>query len=447
MSEPAAKSRHPELRPAIDLDDFERRLRDQPVGTEPNHDPLAELARLVNGEADPFRNVFAESPAGHTRTPYLRPVEPAAPDPQAPSYDPHFDTRLGRLPPESTYDDAQYVPAAYAGQAAAYDQSAQYGQQHYAQDPQSYAAAGYGEPRYDERDYQHGSAAYQPAGRDDPDAPWLDPVMMAPPPHDLSEDYRPRRSRRAMYLMSAALLIVAGGIAGTLTLRAKSNASGEMPTILALNGPVKVQPVQTLSDAPKLGVSILERGSSNIADSKVVESQEQALDLAQAARSARAAAPASAPSRPDNGEPVTLAPPPPPSAATNSIFAEPKRVKSVTVRPDGTIVQNAAPAPTPRPDSMGALMAASGAVPASQTPTTPKLGVSSPNVTGSVPSRSGTRVASAPSQGLADAGAILQIPPPPQTIPPTVPRAPQAAAPQRQVASLAPAAPAAAAPR
>ena len=53
MSEPAAKPRHStDLRQAIDLDDFERRLRDQPAGVEPNLDPLAELARLVGGEND-----------------------------------------------------------------------------------------------------------------------------------------------------------------------------------------------------------------------------------------------------------------------------------------------------------------------------------------------------------------------------------------------------------
>jgi hypothetical protein len=440
MSEPAAKSRHSlDSRPVVDLDDFERRLRDQPVGAEPNQDPLAELARLVSGDNDPFKDVFAEAPAGQGRAPYLRPVENVAADPRAPAFDPRFDERFALLQQEPSQDHGYAPQACHDQHAQAAYEAGQYGhQQHYTPE-QPYAAGGYAEQGYDAR-YDQAHPAYA-TGREDPDAPWLDPVMMAPPPHDLSQDHAPRRSRRAMFLMSAALVVVAGGIAGTLTLRSHSPTSGDMPTILALNGPVKVQPVQTASDAPKLSVSILERGSSNINDSKVVASEEQALDLNQAARTARASAPPSQPSRSDDGAPVTLAPPPPASAATNSIFAEPRKVRSVVVRPDGTIVQSAAPAPTPRPDNMGALMASSGAIPAAQTPTTPRLGVSSPTVTGSLPTRTGTRVASAPSQGLADAGSILQVSPPPQTVPP------QSAAPARQVASLAPPAPAAAATR
>ena len=51
MSEPAARIRQP-----IDLEEFERRLRAGAHVTKPEHDPLAELARLV-GEDDPFSGI------------------------------------------------------------------------------------------------------------------------------------------------------------------------------------------------------------------------------------------------------------------------------------------------------------------------------------------------------------------------------------------------------
>jgi hypothetical protein len=431
MSEPAAKPRHStDLRQAIDLDDFERRLRDQPVGAEPNPDPLAELARLVGGENDPFKNMFAEQAPAAARGGHLRPVQPVAVDPYAPAFDPQFDARFGgRLSGE--HASANHQPQ-QDPQNFYQDHQSQSYQQSYEQPEAAYAALHQTEHQPYGQEYQ----AYGATDRNDPNAPWLDPAMMAPPEHDLSEDYRPRRSRRATLLIGAALLIAAAGIGGTLALRSRASVSGEMPTIMASSGPVKVQPAQTAADAPKLAVSILERGSSNIADSKVVESEEQPIDLSQAARTARAGAPASRPAKSENGAPVTLAPPPP----APSIFAEPKRVRSIAVRPDGTIVQNA-PAPTPsaRPNDIASLVASSGASPGgSQTPSSTK---GSPQVTGSNPApKQVTRVASAAPQGMVDAGGGMTMPP--QTVPPT-PRAP--VAPRQQVASVAPASPAASA--
>ena len=56
MSEPVAKQR-----PMINLDEFERRLR-QPAAAPQRHDddPLAELARLVGSEQDPYQTVFRD---------------------------------------------------------------------------------------------------------------------------------------------------------------------------------------------------------------------------------------------------------------------------------------------------------------------------------------------------------------------------------------------------
>ena len=74
MGEPANK-----LRAEIDLGEFERRLR-APSSSPANHeDPLAELARLVDGKTvsggnDPFRELFAPRPAPASRAPAAVPA-------------------------------------------------------------------------------------------------------------------------------------------------------------------------------------------------------------------------------------------------------------------------------------------------------------------------------------------------------------------------------------
>jgi hypothetical protein len=174
----------------------------------------------------------------------------------------------------------------------------------------------------------------------------------------------------------------------------------------------------------------LERGASNASQTKVVQNEEQPVDVGATARVS---------GRPvrvtDSGGPVTLAPPTPPPVA-NSIFAEPKRVKAVSVRPDGTIIDGntptttapaqraeaaaaasptsptpaapaASPFPAPRPMDMGSLVAAmtpsntpgSGQKPAARAPdpkpvtskpiVKPAAVASAPATTGSIPSSSG----------------------------------------------------------
>ena len=63
MVEVAAKQH-----PTVNLDEFERRLRGPLPSARDSDDPLAELARLVNGEGvrpptDPFKAMFAASSA------------------------------------------------------------------------------------------------------------------------------------------------------------------------------------------------------------------------------------------------------------------------------------------------------------------------------------------------------------------------------------------------
>src|SRR6185437_9493105 len=63
MSEPVAKQR-----PMINLDEFERRLKRPAPSSQGGDDPLAELARLVGNEQDPYQRVFQERPQGRPQS-------------------------------------------------------------------------------------------------------------------------------------------------------------------------------------------------------------------------------------------------------------------------------------------------------------------------------------------------------------------------------------------
>ena len=77
--------------PAIDLTEFERRLRGPQPSNPRAHDPLKELARLLNGNeaaapADPYRDVFAEEAPHRELSPYR--AEPHMRAPQSQAYYP-----------------------------------------------------------------------------------------------------------------------------------------------------------------------------------------------------------------------------------------------------------------------------------------------------------------------------------------------------------------------
>lgn len=328
MSDPTFRSRSTgEPRVSIDLDDIERRLREslEPVAVPPPPvsagapassaaDPLAELARLVgSANADPFSKVFSQPAGIQSPPPEMPRAMPFEPPPV--------------MPAASSYD-----PAPYAAQPAyarpAYSQTA-YGQPAYAQTDY--------EPVQSEPSFDPSQPAYADPAQDQARAPWMAQERGQYDQYEYAEE-QPRRTGRAKLLIGAAVVVAAGGLAAAFALRG-SGTMGDAPTIMANSGPVKVQPAKPVEDSSKPTISVLDRGANAPKDSKVVQSEEQPVDLGTAARTG-----AQRPQRAgEPGAPVTLAPPPPPPVA-NSLFAEPKKVKAVSVRPDGSIIDPNAPA-------------------------------------------------------------------------------------------------------
>src|SRR4051812_25012765 len=294
----------------IDLDEIERQLRraadpalpvptsagaspaDRPTasGSAAKSDPLAELARIV-GQDDPFRGLFQDSPSGQAASSHTAPM---APPPLRPTLDP---------------------------------QSSEHG----------YA------PFSREMDVVlHGERTGATSPDLDPNEDLFDPVADAygsldgALDHERYEPLPPPRSRKTLALTGTLVVAAALGTAGWLAWRDSGAklASGPPPVIRADNAPLKVAPENPGGmEIPDQNKQIYERGAQD-GQTRVVDRQEQPIDVREAARALPGGADASA--RPGRPNPVA------------SALGEPRRVRTVSVRPDGTLT-NAPPSAAPEP--------------------------------------------------------------------------------------------------
>jgi len=276
---------------AVDLNEIERQIAQaqsapaQPATSGGRGDPLAELARIV-GQEDPFQSLLANEPSARPRT------APAAAAPM----DDFFAVRPDAAPaPRSSqpaYDSHAYgEPAAPAGQTYAYQQ------------PQAsaYDDGAYGQDYYDTGNDPHASA-YQ----------------------DEYETVERPRSRKGMIAIGAVLgaVVLGGGAAFMMSGSQAALGGGEPPLITANNDPVKVQPQNPGGvEIPNQNKQIYER--TNNPDTKVVNHTEQPVDVKQAVRM--------------NASESTGATGAAQPAGLN--LGEPRKVRTVTIRPDGSTVQ------------------------------------------------------------------------------------------------------------
>ncbi|WP_294541649.1 SPOR domain-containing protein [uncultured Rhodoblastus sp.] len=291
MGESAAK-----FRPEIDLDEFERRLRAAAPATHPapqaenRADPMAELARLLGSEGaakkeDPFEALFRAQAAIQE----IRGAPSPSPAPHAP-YAPQFDERAEAQARADHLVRASQYPAEHAHYQEAEPEWRPHAQE---------AAAGW-DGQYDEFPAQ----APPPAGR-----------------------------RRVVYGMAAILLAGVAAIGATLAMRARSGGQ-EVVTIQADADPARIKPEQADS-APANAQTLFDRkDNGNVA--KVVAKQEQPADLGATVKSARVVGAAA-------GVPTPPTPPPPAAAGQatqgEAVFPTPKKVKTVSVRADGSVIE------------------------------------------------------------------------------------------------------------
>ncbi len=207
-------------------------------------------------------------------------------------------------------------------------------------------------PAFDEGDDDPGEAAVEAAPDEGPEV------------EDFHEDefravepYRERRSGRLM--LTASALAVAGVAMIGAVVYLKGGVPGlakQPPYIAAAQSPTKVLPPSddTVAAPNQTGANFL-KDKTQPAHVKVVANEEQPVDLTTLASSKAPAEAARAPARAVKAmvdTPVVATPAPPPPVASQ--FPEPKPVRTVHLRPDGT----------PIPLTLVASADATGTVPA-----------------------------------------------------------------------------------
>jgi hypothetical protein len=403
MSEPARN------RFALDLEDLERQLRSagQTPRSGQSTDPLAELTRIVD-QGDPLKDIFGQrgaAPAASRATPSWPAAAPAPAQPrivpEAPREEPQFDALrqfqavAEQAPPPAelrgALDEFEALlrrtdgarPAAPVATAPAplrpeprfeaADESFERPEPQAYQRPATAPAA---------RDLDEANEAYD--YRDQPDAYDPQPVHAAAVAEEDLPDLEPRRSRKGLYAAAALIVVGVVGVGAAMSLRGPTRtADGQPPTIAAATGPTKVEPVNPGgAEIPNQNKQIYERpGDAQSGQTKVVSREEQPVDVQQAARSmparvvmpgpgsatatppanALSQAPASAAPAATPAEPALTPVPPVPG------LGEPRRVRTVSIRPDGTPAPPAnGTANSPAGYTNGAVPLATGSAPAAR---------------------------------------------------------------------------------
>ncbi len=366
MSGPALK-----VVPQVNLDEFERRLRAAGAPAGAQEDPLDELARLVG------LDIHAVKPAG----------DPApGPTPAAPARLPHIDEPLK--------------------EGGGFDRLLR---------------VSFGETKTDEDSSPlRGSLEQETPAQD------IDPPVEPAPSESVQDEALesaadasppPRRSGRVKLTMGVLIGLGAAGLVAAWAVKGAPGLPKTPPVILAVDGPTKVQPpTQDTIASPNDSASILLKDqTSKPGPVKLVSNEEQPVDLQQEAPTATtpsaatappvAAATAPAPVEQGSDKPIaalatvaaTAAPPVAPAP-----FPEPKRVKTVSVRPDGTLISGAAgqsadagPAAAP-PEATRSVTLADAAPVATSAPTPPAASEAAPAA--SVPTPAADSAAEAPAE-------------------------------------------------
>lgn len=319
-----------------------------PKAKDPANDPLAELARLI-GQGDPFAD--AGRPGARKPLEGFRADDRPAPEwlaRPAPSHD--RDEAYDEPQPArhdhhaaDQYDDgaAYQEPAAHdyrAQSAAAHDD--RHGGRHERafEEPQAaYQAepAGYDNAQYQTESYQ-GDDRYRVApptpGDYEPDSYYADDGHMPPQSEEATSG---GRRRGGLLTIAAVLGLAVIGTAGAFGYRAfttNSGTSASPPVIKADTTPAKIVPPVANADAQ--GKPFQDRIGAAPAPERVVSREETPVSLPVPPRAGAAQPPAqgAAALAPARTSPVMAPPPAMPVAAGN----EPKRVRTVTIRPDGT---------------------------------------------------------------------------------------------------------------
>jgi hypothetical protein len=344
---------------ALDLEEIERQLRhSSPQPSSSRSDPLAELARIV-GQDDPFRALLAgDKPSSRSGGDIFARREPLFDGPGQQHGTAGHGLR-GSLEPDHAPHRSAYQDPAVA--LTAEEEAILRGQHDPRYSPPAHEAEIY---------FQEGSN-------------YADPESTFAP-------VEPRRSRKGLIAIGAILGAAVIGTAGALALRPGSLTGitgGEPPVVKAETAPSKVAPLNPGGvDIPNQNKQIYERSSPDT-QTRVVNREEQPVDVRQAVRTAgegqgsARVSPAIPPGAAISGSVSSSLQGT--SSAAAGILGEPRRVRTVSIRPDGTVIpEQGAPVRAPAAASPQATMV----MPSTESPSASPMGTAatvSPGAQGS----------------------------------------------------------------
>jgi SPOR domain len=363
-------------------------------GRQGGGDPLAELARLI-GQTDPFSDLNQGAPRANAPVP-SRPAPVAIPS-QPPLRRPVV---TPSAPSDPYGSPLQFSPQQFDNRGATEPQHEGF------------------QPAYDPAVY--GTPEQQQAGGYPSDAYYDDPSRMPQGEEAYEEDYAEERPRHG--IMKLAAVVVGLAVIGTgavLGYRAifTGGASGPPPVIKANTAPSKIVPTPAAEASNK---QIYDRVGDASQGERVVSREEKPIEVKDDSRQApRAVFPGAGVSA--NTQDMATASPPLNTDPGGPSSAEPKKIRTVTIRPDGT---GSTPAPRPAAAPASERMASAAPVPAAA----PSRPIAEPTTA----SRGNAPLSLSPQVANAEASARPAFPPPPKP-------AAAAAAPTR-VAAMPPAA-------
>ncbi len=230
MNEPIVKRR-----PMIDLEEFERRLRKPLAANQGDDDPLAELARFVGEQEDPYRTVFdplTRRPAGTLRS---------GPD--------HGEGEERGAREPLIRGDFAAIEAGLLGAA-----------------------------RHESGENHSGSEELDGCEEAEDAEQWRYEDTMAGS-REAGPHFEEIRSRRPLYVMAAMIAAGVVGIGASFAFKDAVSHQDEIATIRAADGPAKVHPETVAGTGiPDQDASIL-GGSPQQPPAAVVNNVEQPADL------------------------------------------------------------------------------------------------------------------------------------------------------------------------
>jgi hypothetical protein len=352
---------------------------------------LAELARLI-GQTDPFAELNQHAPPRGSAATAARPA-PARPAPAAPPSRPAAQPTPAT--PEPSYPSDHYgSPLQFGGKGfdRGYPEPQQqeqfqpaYDPAIYGTPPQQQAAPGYPQEGY------YDDHAHSPQGEE-----------------AYEEDYAEERPRRSYKLILAGVALVVLGTSGVLGYRAlySGGSSGPPPVIKANMTPSKVAAAPSAEASNK---QIYDRVGDASQGERMVSREEKPVEVKDTSR------PSSRPAYPgmpttSNAQDTSMAvasPPLPTDPGGPPSSAEPKKIRTVTIRPDNGAGSTSAarpiagqPQPAPR---------ATAAMPLDSVNAPPAR--SAPN--GAAP-QGNAPLSLSPQAASAEASARSAFPPPPR---------------------------------